>query len=119
MPVSLLADLVLVLHGLFIAFVVLGGLFALRWPRAAWLHVPAAVWGAWIEFTGGLCPLTPLENRFRRLAGEAGYEGGFIEHHLTPLIYPGALTREVQVALGLGVVALNAAVYVFIWRRRR
>jgi len=76
----LLADSVLLAHAAFVAFVVLGGLLALRWPRLAWLHLPAATWGAGIEFAGGICPLTPLENHWRRLAGEQGYAGGFFEH---------------------------------------
>ena len=99
---SLLADAVLVVHGLFIVFVVLGGLLVLRWPKLAWLHLPAVVWGVWIEWSGGICPLTPLEQRLRIAAGEAGYAGGFIEHYLTAAIYPEGLTCELQVALGAG-----------------
>ncbi|MBL8424926.1 MAG: DUF2784 domain-containing protein, partial [Candidatus Accumulibacter phosphatis] len=78
----LLADGIVVLHCLFIAFVVLGGVLALRWPRLAWVHLPAACWGAAIELSGWICPLTPLENRFRQAAGEAGYAGSFIDHYL-------------------------------------
>ena len=81
---------------LFIAWVVLGGLVVLRWPRLAWLHLPAVAWGVWIELTGGVCPLTPLEQRLRLAAGEAGYSGGFIEHYLGALIYPAGLTRGTQ-----------------------
>jgi Protein of Unknown function (DUF2784) len=115
----LLADTVLLAHAAFVAFVVLGGLLALRWPRLAWLHLPAAAWGAGIEFAGGICPLTPLENHWRRLAGEQGYADGFVEHYLLALIYPDGLTREVQLALGILVIAINAAVYAFVWRRKR
>jgi hypothetical protein len=115
----LLADLVVVLHAGFVLFVVLGGLVALRWPRAAWLHLPVVAWGAGIEFMGGVCPLTPLENRLRQLGGEAGYAGGFVEHYLLPALYPEALTREVQYALGGFVLALNLAVYTAVWRRWR
>lgn len=114
-----LADGVLLLHLSFIAFVVGGGLLVYRWPRLAWLHLPAALWGALIEFVGWICPLTPLENALRRQAGGSGYGGGFIEHYLLPLIYPGALTREIQIGLGLAVVAINAAVYGLLLRRRR
>ena len=78
MPYRLLADLVLILHAGFVAFVVLGALLVLRWPRIAWIHVPVVLWGAGIEFLGGICPLTPLENHWRRLAGELGYPGGFV-----------------------------------------
>ena len=115
-----LAHIVLILHFTFILFVILGAVLVLRWKRLAWIHVPCAVWGAWIEFQGSICPLTPLENRFRRLGGEAGYSGGFIEHYLVPLIYPSGLTRRTQIQLGLVVVAINVAVYGLIyWRRRR
>ncbi len=116
---SALADLVLVVHFGFIAFVVLGGLLALRWPRAAFVHLPAAAWGILIEVFGWICPLTPIENSLRRSAGEAGYSGGFIEHYLLPVIYPGGLTRDLQVLLAGGVVAVNLVVYLVVWRRAR
>ena len=115
----MLADLVLVVHLAFVLFVVLGGLLALRWPRLAWLHVPAALYGATIEFVGFVCPLTPLEVWLRRRGGEAGYEGGFVEHYVTAALYPSGLTREIQLALGVAVLALNAAVYAVYVRRRR
>ena len=114
-----LADLVVLTHFLFILFVVLGGLPVLRWPRLAWLHVPAVVWGALIEFTGGICPLTPLENSLREAAGDTGYQGGFIGHYLLPVIYPETLTREIQWLLGALVLLINAAVYVQLIRRHR
>lgn len=114
----LLADLVLLLHLAFVLFVVLGGLLVLRWPRLAWLHVPIAIYGATIEFLGFTCPLTPLENRYRRLGGESGYAGGFVEHYVTSLIYPDGLTRGIQVALGIAVLVLNAVVYAGVLRRR-
>lgn len=114
-----LADLVVLLHSGFVLFVVLGGLFALRWPRAAWLHLPAAIWGAGIEFLAGICPLTPLENHFRHLGGEAGYSGGFVEHYILPVLYPEGLTRGLQLAIGAFVVAFNLVVYAFVWKRAR
>ena len=114
---SVLADLVLIIHFGFILFVLFGGLLALRWKWIPYLHVPAVAWGAWIELTGRLCPLTPLENSLRRAAGEAGYEGGFVEHYLLPVIYPGGLTREVQLALAALVIVLNAVVYYVVWRQ--
>jgi hypothetical protein len=114
----LMADFVLVLHAAFVAFVMLGGLLVLRWPRAAWVHLPAVLWGAGIEFFGGLCPLTPLEIQLRRLAGDQGYDVGFIEHYIVALLYPDGLTRNVQIALGLLVVAVNLAIYRYAWRRR-
>lgn len=114
MPHEIAADLVVLLHFAFILFVVLGGFVALKWRRLAWLHVPAALWGALIEFTGGICPLTPLENWLRQAGGASGYASGFTEHYVLPLIYPAELTREIQLALGLGVLALNGLVYA-VW----
>jgi len=113
-----LADLVLVVHLMFVLFVMLGGLLVLRWRRVAWIHVPIALYGAAIEFLGFVCPLTPLEVRLRRLGGEAGYEGGFIEHYITAALYPTGLTREIQLALGVGVLVLNTVVYSVVLRRR-
>jgi hypothetical protein len=113
-----LADFVVALHFGFVLFVVFGGLLALRWPRAAWFHLPAAVWGAGIEFLAGICPLTPLENHLRRLGGEAGYAGGFVEQYVLPVLYPSGLTRGVQLALGILVVVFNGVVYLWVWRKR-
>jgi uncharacterized protein DUF2784 len=115
----MLADLIVVIHFLFVLFVLFGGLLVLRWPWVACLHIPAAVWGAWIEFTGRICPLTPLENSLRASAGEPGYQGGFIEHYILPVLYPSALTRNIQLVLGGLVVGLNLAIYGYLLRRRR
>jgi Protein of Unknown function (DUF2784) len=118
MAYRILADLVVGVHALFVAFVVLGGLLALRWPWAAAAHLPAAVWGTLIEFRGWVCPLTPLENSLRASAGQAGYEGGFIEHYLLPVLYPAGLTRGVQLVFGSLVIAVNVVVYgLVLWRR--
>jgi len=114
-----LADAVLVLHLAFILFVVFGGLLVLRYPRLAWLHLPAAAWGVLIEFAGWICPLTPLEKHLRIQGGEAGYAGGFINHYLLPLIYPDGLTRELQWLAGALLIAINAAIYLKLWRGRR
>lgn len=115
-----LADLVLVVHFTFVLFVVLGGLLVVRWPRAAWLHIPAAIWGVLIEYTGWICPLTPLENSFRMRGGEAGYSGGFIEHYIQPLLYPAGLTRSTQVVLGSLALVLNLIAYgIVVLRMRR
>lgn len=114
-----LAEAVVALHFLFVLFVLFGGLLTVRWPRAAWIHLPAACWGALISFAGWVCPLTPLEKWLRRQGGTAGYEGGFIEHYILPILYPHALTRNVQIVLGLVVLLLNALIYWRLWRRRR
>jgi hypothetical protein len=111
MMYRILADLVVGVHALFVAFVVIGGLLALRWTWVAALHLPAAVWGALIEFQGWICPLTPLEKSLRAAAGEAGYRGGFIEHYLLPALYPAGLTRGVQLVLGASVILVNLLVY--------
>ena len=100
-------------------FVVLGGLLILRWRWVANLHVPAAVWGAAISFAGWICPLTPLERHLRRLAGESAYSAGFIEHYILPLLYPAALTRNIQLLLGLFVIAVNVSIYVYVYQRRK
>ena len=119
MSYGALADLVVALHFGFVLFVVLGGLLVLRWRWVGLVHLPAAVWGAWIEFSARICPLTPLENEYRRLGGEAGYTGGFIEHYILPVLYPHALTRNIQVALGVVVVALNVGLYLRAFAARR
>ena len=113
-----LADLVLVLHLGFVLFVVLGGLLVVRWPQMAWVHIPAAVWGVLIEYSGWICPLTPLENSFRVRGGEAGYSGGFIQHYIQPLLYPNGLTRGTQLVLGSVVLLLNLAAYSVMLRSR-
>jgi hypothetical protein len=114
------ADLLVVLHLAFVAFVVFGGLLVLRWPRVVWLHVPALLWGVGIEWTGGICPLTPLEVALRERGGQAGYSGGFVEHYLLPVLYPAGLTRDVQAVLGFVALAVNVAVYAAVlWRRWR
>ncbi len=111
-----LADLVLVLHLAFVIFVLCGGLLVLRWRWIAWLHLPAAVWGAVVEFTGWICPLTPLENWLRAQGGEAVYSSDFIAQYLLPVLYPGDLTRGIQLLLGTAAVVLNAAIYWWVWR---
>ncbi len=114
-----LADGLVVLHLLFVCFVVVGGLLVVWRSWIAWLHLPAALWGAWIEASGWICPLTPLENHFRRLGGQAGYAGGFIEHYVLSLLYPTGLTRTDQLVLAGFVVALNVGLYISVLRRNR
>ncbi|RMQ49477.1 hypothetical protein ALQ04_03489 [Pseudomonas cichorii] len=111
MPYRFAADAVVVFHLLFIVFVLLGALLVLRRPWIGFLHVPAMIWGAVVEFFHLNCPLTPLENSLRFKAGQQGYEGGFIENYLIPLIYPSALTPQIQLWLGMVVVSINALIY--------
>lgn len=115
----LIADALVVAHFLFIAFVVVGGALVIYRPRAAWLHLPAAVWGAIVEFAGWICPLTPLENHFRSLAGGDTYSGDFIEQYLSTVIYPESLTREMQFVLGAAVVVINVIFYSIAIKRYR
>ena len=114
----LLADLVLIVHLAFVVFVLCGGLLVLRWRWIAWLHLPAVAWGAVVEFTGWICPIKPLENWLRAQGGETVYRSDFISQYLLPVLYPGNLTRNLQLLLGTVVVAFNAAVYWRLWRLR-
>ena len=117
---SILADMVLVLHGAFIAWAVLGGLVAWRWPFAAALHLPALAWAVWVEASAGLCPLTPLESMLRLRAGEAGLAGSFLDHYLGALIYPQGLTPAAQMRLAVALAAFNLGVYAaMLWRHAR
>ncbi len=109
-----LADTVLVIHGLFILFVVLGGLLVFRWRTLIWIHIPCAVYGALLEFFGWICPLTYLENYLRM----DSYEESFIEHYLLPVIYPTALTPSLQIVLGVCVIVINIIIYTLLWQRR-
>jgi hypothetical protein len=119
MRYRLLADLVVLLHLAFVVFVVCGGLFVLRRRWMACLHLPAAMWGVYIELSGRVCPLTPVENRLRVLAGDLFYSGDFVERYLMPVLYPPELRRDVQIALGLFALAVNAGVYFHALRRGR
>jgi hypothetical protein len=115
----LIADLIVLLHFGFILFVAFGGLLALHWRWIPRVHLPAVVWGAFVEFGGLVCPLTPLENHFRRAAGESGYTGDFVAQYVLPIVYPTALTRELQIALGLLTCLVNMLIYWVAWRKNR
>ena len=117
MRYAFLADALLVLHGLFIVWVILGGLAVLARPVLAWLHLPAVAWALWISWSGSICPLTPWEQSLRRAAGQAGYEGGFIDHYLTAAIYPQSLTVDLQILFGAAVLAINLALYAVAIKR--
>lgn len=115
---EVLADTLVIIHAAFIVFVVFGGILVWRWRSMIWLHVPAMIWGVIVSITPLFCPLTPWENHLRRLAGDGGYDTGFIEHYLVPLIYPAGLTLEIQFVLAAFVVVVNAAIYSRLCLRR-
>ncbi len=115
----LLADATVILHFAFVAFVAAGGLLVLRRPRLAWVHLPCAAYGALVEFFRWTCPLTPLENHLRRLGGQAGYAGGFIERYLLPVVYPEPFPLWLSAALGAAVVLVNGAIYAGLAARAR
>ena len=119
MRARLLANLILVFHFAFVAFSVLGG-FLVLWKRwITWLHVPSVLWSSLVNLFSHVCPLTPLENRFRRLAGQAGYEGGFVQHYIAPLVYPGGMPRRLELVAGFSVLTWNAFVYALVVALRR
>jgi len=111
-------DSVVLAHFAFILFVALGGLLVLRWPKVAWLHIPAATWGALIEFFGWACPLTSLEVMLQQEIGRAGFSGGFVDAYIMPIVYPPGLTRSAQIVIGVGVVSLNCVLYGLVVLRR-
>lgn len=115
---SILAEIVVIVHFLFIVFAVVGALFIIKWWWVIFLHLFCAIWAAVVITMGWICPLTPLENRLRRAAGLEGYDSGFIEHYLIPIIYPAGLTREIQIWLGIGVILINILLYTLVIRHR-
>jgi hypothetical protein len=119
MNYSIAADALVIVHLVFIVFVMLGGLLLLKWRWLIYLHLPAVAWGILVELFGWLCPLTPLEQRFRILAGETGYSGGFVQHYLLPVIYPAGLTREVQILIAISVITINLVIYSVIYVKYR
>ena len=119
MAYNLLADLVVIVHFLFVLLSLLGALLVIRWPKIMWLHLPTALWAAGVEFSGKICPLTPLENWLRVRGGGAGYAGDFIGQHLLRLLYPSGLTRGVQIILGAIVVGINIGIYGYVFLRKR
>jgi hypothetical protein len=118
MVYNFLSNLVVFLHLLFILFVCLGAFLVIKWPRIVWIHIPFALWGIVVEYFNMLCPLTPLENYFRKMSGGNTYETDFIERYFVPLIYPETLTRNLQFVLGSIVIVLNFAIYGFILYKR-
>ena len=115
---SLLADGVLLLHAAFVLFVGPGGLLVLKWPKLAWLHLPSVGWAAWISFSGGICPLTPLEQQLRQMAGADSYTGSFTTQYIEPLIYPAGLTEQMQWGIGIFVLLLNLLIYLRLFACR-
>jgi hypothetical protein len=116
---GILSDIVVLIHLAFAFFAVLGAVLII-WRRwVVWLHLPAVLWAIWIELTGGVCPLTPLENWLRNRAGQGGYPGDFVQHYLMPMLYPVDLTRNIQILLGLVVIFINAALYGYLYYHNR
>ena len=114
---KLAADAVVLLHLGFVLFVVTGGLLVFRWRWMALLHLPAVIWAVLLEFNGWLCPLTPLELSLRAAGGQAGYDGGFVEHYILPVLYPAELGTTLQIAMGSFVIAINITLYGWLlWR---
>jgi len=111
MIAGLAADMIVLVHLGFIMFVALGGFLVIKWHNIAFLHIPCALWGVLIAFGGWICPLTPLEMHFRQLAGIAGYDDGFIDHYVMPIVYPAGLTRGMQIAFGVTILVVNLLVY--------
>ena len=116
---SLLADSLVILHFAFTAFAIFGGFLTWRWPKVAFAHIPALAWGCWVEVSHSICPLTPWENHLRHLAGEAGYQGGFIAHYLVRVLYPPGLTWQIQWLLAAALIAINVIAYAGLARRWR
>ena len=112
------AEGIVVVHLIFILFVILGGLALFKWPWMIWVHVPAAVWGGLVELVGAPCPLTPLENHLRQAGNADAYSGGFIDHYIMPIVYPPGLTRQTQVVLGVLILAVNFAIYFKFFTRK-
>jgi hypothetical protein len=115
----IVADMIVLIHFGFIFFVGVGGFLVIKWQKIAFLHIPAVIWGILIEYTGGICPLTPLENKLRLAGGEAGFSGGFIEKYIIPFIYPEELTRELQILIGFAVILINVSIYGYLLYRRK
>lgn len=115
-----LADAVLSFHFLFILFAIFGGFINLYNKKVAWLHVPVVLWSSIVNLAGLTCPLTPIENYFRSLAGQAGYPGGFVEHYIGQLVYPAGMPRKLELVAAASIIAWNFVVYAFlVWKHRR
>ncbi len=119
MVAGLIADVILAFHFLWILFAIFGALAVFRWPRLIWVHPVVLAWSVLVMLTGWLCPLTPAELYFRELAGQQGFDGGFIEHYITAAIYPSGLTRGVQIGLGVALAVFNVLAYVALFKYRR
>lgn len=116
---ALAASLIVAAHLAFVVFATLGGLVVVRWPRIAWIHVPAAAWAVYVELSGQICPLTPLENRLRLQAGLDDYSGDFVARYVFPVLYPAGLTRDAQILIGIALAGVNIAAYLWAVRARR
>ena len=114
---ALAADLLIIVHLGFIGFVILGGFMLLKWRWLIFVHLPAVLWGVLLEFQGWICPLTPLEQALRRMSGQQGYTGGFIQHYILPVIYPPALNEDIQLILGILLILINVIIYLWVFQK--
>ncbi len=120
MVFQVLADAALLFHFLFILFAIFGGLLVLVKKKVALLHVPVVLWSSAVNLASLTCPLTPIENFFRGAAGQSGYQGGFIEHYISPIVYPSGMPRELELFAGFSIVGWNVVVYaIAVWKIRR
>lgn len=110
----------LLAHFGIVLFAVFGGLGILVDPRWAWIHLPVVIWSSVVNLANWTCPLTPLENRFRAAANERGYEGGFIQHYIGPLVYPRGMPRQLELVAGVAIVIWNLLLYgaIYWWLSR-
>jgi len=112
-----LATFTLIIHFLFIVYVILGGLLFFIKHWTIYFHIPAFLYGVYVEFTQSICPLTYLENFFLSKAKVAMYSTSFIQNYLIPIIYPVNLTKELQIILGISLIVINVIIYGIIFAK--
>ena len=113
-----LADIVVCFHFAFVLFVIFGGLIYYFWSNVPYLHLPAVFWGLWIELSGSVCPLTPLENWLVLNAGSSDVRSSFIEQYITQFLYPTGLDQNFKYYLAIGLAIFNLIIYIHILRKK-